>query len=58
VRSPPRPGIEVGAAVSLEEVEAEHIRRVLSQAASIEEAAEVLGVALRTLYRKRKELGL
>jgi len=58
VGAPTRPGIEVGAAVTLEQVEAEHIRRVLNQAASIEDAATVLGLGLRTLYRKRKEYGL
>jgi NtrC-family two-component system response regulator AlgB len=58
VGAPPRPGIEVGASVTLKQVEVEHIRRVLSQAASIEEAAAVLGLGLRTLYRKRKEYRL
>jgi NtrC-family two-component system response regulator AlgB len=58
IGTPPRAGIEVGSAVTLEELEAEHIRRVLGTAPTIEEAAATLGIALRTLYRKRKEHGL
>ncbi len=58
VGSPPRPGVEVGGRVSLEELEAEHIRRVLTATATIEEAATVLGIDPSTLYRKRKRYGL
>lgn len=50
--------IEIGAAVTLEQVEAEHIRRVLGVTATIEEAAAVLGIDPSTLYRKRKRYGL
>jgi DNA-binding NtrC family response regulator len=50
--------IEVGHRVSLERVEIEHIRRVLNQCTSLEEAAQVLGIDPSTLYRKRKRLGL
>ncbi|HTY55183.1 MAG TPA: sigma-54 dependent transcriptional regulator [Candidatus Binataceae bacterium] len=39
---------------TLEEVEAEHIRRVVSQAATLEEAADTLGIAVATLWRKRR----
>ncbi|HKM99000.1 MAG TPA: sigma-54 dependent transcriptional regulator [Candidatus Binataceae bacterium] len=39
---------------TLEEVEAEHIRRVLSQAATLDEAADTLGIGIATLWRKRK----
>jgi NtrC-family two-component system response regulator AlgB len=39
---------------SLEEVEAEHIKRVLAHASTIEEAAEILGIGIATLWRKRK----
>jgi len=58
IASPPRPGIEVGAAVSLDELEAEHIRRVLATTPTMESAAEILGIDASTLYRKRKRYGL
>ena len=50
----PVSGIQVGARVTLEELETEHIRRLLAQAASMEEAAQILGIDPATLYRKRK----
>jgi NtrC-family two-component system response regulator AlgB len=52
------PKIEVGAAVTLEALETEHIRRVLSATSTIEEAASVLGIDPSTLFRKRKRHGL
>jgi NtrC-family two-component system response regulator AlgB len=55
---PPGRRLEVGAAVTLEELEAEHIRRVLATHATLEEAAGVLGIDPSTLYRKRKRYGL
>jgi NtrC-family two-component system response regulator AlgB len=58
VGSPPRPGVEVGGRVTLDQLEAEHIRRVLAATATIEEAAEVLGIDPSTVYRKRKRYGL
>jgi NtrC-family two-component system response regulator AlgB len=58
IGSPPRAGVVVGGRVSLEELEAEHIRRVLTATATIEEAATVLGIDPSTLYRKRKRYGL
>ena len=61
--SPARPpangrAVEAGARVSLEELENEHLRRVLAGTASLEEAAQILGIDPATLYRKRKKLGL
>src|SRR6185369_7860269 len=53
-----RPGIEVGGRVTLEELEVEHIRRVLVAAPTLEEAAAVLGINPSTLFRKRKQFGL
>ncbi len=47
-----------GARISLEELENQHLRRVISQASTMEEAAEILGIDPATLYRKRKKLGL
>ncbi|MBY0527253.1 MAG: sigma-54 dependent transcriptional regulator [Gemmataceae bacterium] len=50
--------LEIGGAVTLDQLEAEHIRRVLAQAPTMEQAAEVLGIDPSTLYRKRKRYGL
>jgi NtrC-family two-component system response regulator AlgB len=55
---PSRSGIEVGGRVSLEQLEAEHIRRILQATATMEEAATTLGIDPSTLYRKRKRYGL
>ena len=43
---------------SLEEIENEHIRRVLSKVNTFEDAAQVLGIEPSTLWRKRRKLGL
>jgi NtrC-family two-component system response regulator AlgB len=51
-------GIDVGARVTLEQLEEEHVRRILSATATIEEAAAVLGIDPSTLWRKRKRYGL
>jgi NtrC-family two-component system response regulator AlgB len=40
--------------VTLDELEAEHIRRVVASAPSLDEAARTLGIDPSTLYRKRK----
>jgi NtrC-family two-component system response regulator AlgB len=59
VESPPlAKAVEAGGAVTLDELEAEHIRRILTNTATMEEAAEVLGIDPSTLYRKRKRYGL
>jgi two-component system, NtrC family, response regulator AlgB len=58
VGSAPRPGIEVGARLTLEQLEAEHIRRLLATTSTMDEAARVLGIDPSTLYRKRKHYGL
>lgn len=58
VGEPPQPGLEVGNRVSLDELEAEHIRRILSTTGTVDEAAAVLGIDPSTLYRKRKRHGL
>jgi NtrC-family two-component system response regulator AlgB len=46
--------VEVGGAVTLEELEAEHIRRVIASSSSLDQAAATLGIDPSTLYRKRK----
>jgi len=50
--------IEVGAPVTLEELEGEHIRRIVAASASLEEAAKILGIDPSTLYRKRQKAKL
>ena len=53
-----RPGPDEGPHIlTLRELEAEHIRRVLGLGVSMERAAELLGINTVTLWRKRKELG-
>lgn len=48
----------VGALVTLEELEREHIARVVLQTPTLEAAARVLGIDATTLQRKRKRYGL
>jgi NtrC-family two-component system response regulator AlgB len=50
------PHVELGGPVTLDELEAEHIRRVVAAAPSLDEAARMLGIDPSTLYRKRKRL--
>jgi NtrC-family two-component system response regulator AlgB len=54
---PPTARVEVGGAVTLEELEAEHVRRVLVSSPSLDDAARTLGIDPSTLYRKRKRAG-
>jgi NtrC-family two-component system response regulator AlgB len=48
----------VGDLVSLEKIEEEHIRRVLTSAKSLQEAADILGIDQTTLWRRRKQYGM
>jgi NtrC-family two-component system response regulator AlgB len=50
--------LDVGSPISLEQLEIEHIRRILISTPSRDEAARVLGIDPSTLYRKRKQYGL
>lgn len=56
VPSPVVSGVAVGGRVSLEELENEHIARVVQEAPTMEEAARILGIDPATLYRRRKKL--
>jgi NtrC-family two-component system response regulator AlgB len=47
-----------GDLVPLEKLEEIHIRRILARTKSLEEAAEVLGIDLATLWRRRKKYGI
>jgi len=47
-------GVMLGGLVSLEQLEREHVRRVVARTSTLEEAARVLGIDGATLYRKRK----
>ncbi|MEI9893545.1 MAG: sigma-54 dependent transcriptional regulator [Chthoniobacter sp.] len=48
--------IRLGGKFTAEEIEAEHIRRVVANTRTLEDAAAVLGIDPATLYRKRKKL--
>jgi len=51
-------GVSVGSKASLEELEAEHIKRIIMSTPSLGEAAQILGIDPATLYRKRKRMGM
>lgn len=52
---PEQPRMTVGGDHTLEELEREHIARVLARTRTQEEAARILGVDVSTLWRKRKK---
>ncbi|MFO0809544.1 MAG: sigma-54 dependent transcriptional regulator [Gemmataceae bacterium] len=54
----PAARVEVGSAITLDVLEAEHVRRVLASSPSLDDAAKVLGIDPSTLYRKRRRYGL
>jgi NtrC-family two-component system response regulator AlgB len=47
--------MRLGGKLTVEEVEAEHIRRVIASTRTLDEAATILGIDPATLYRKRKK---
>lgn len=48
------PAVALGGLVALDQLEREHVRRVVGRTGTLEEAARVLGIDCATLYRKRK----
>ena len=50
----PATEIRLGGHFTFEEIEAEHIRRLVASTNTLEAAAKILGVDPATLYRKRK----
>ena len=50
--------LRLGDPVSLETIEEQHIRRILAETSSLQDAAAVLGIDQATLWRKRKQLGI
>ena len=51
-----RSELRVGGRVTLEEIENEHIRKVIANSRTIDEAAAVLDIDPATLYRRKKKL--
>lgn len=57
--SPQRsPEIQLGSPVPISRIEEEHIRRVLADTKSLQDAADILGIDQATLWRKRKQYGI
>ena len=54
-RAPAREPLRVGGDVTLDQLEREHIERVIERAPTLEEAARILGIESSTLWRKRKK---
>jgi NtrC-family two-component system response regulator AlgB len=50
--------IKIGDPVSLDEIEEQHIRRVLASAKSLQDAAAILDIDQATLWRRRKKYGI
>ena len=52
----PNSELQLGHNATLEQIENEHIKKVVANAGSLEEAAKILGIDPATLYRRRKKL--
>lgn len=50
--------IAVGDPISLDQLEEQHIRRIVALAPSLQEAADILGIDQATLWRRRKKYGI
>jgi NtrC-family two-component system response regulator AlgB len=53
-----RGAVEVGADISLEELEREHVARIIARSPTLEAAAKILDIDITTLHRKRKRYRL
>ncbi len=51
------PAPRLGGSFTLDQIEREHIERVVAQAPTLDDAAVILGIDASTLYRKRKKYG-
>jgi NtrC-family two-component system response regulator AlgB len=49
---------KIGDPISLDKIEEEHIRQVLSASRSLQEAADILGIDQTTLWRRRKQYAI
>jgi NtrC-family two-component system response regulator AlgB len=56
LHGPAKGHVYLGGDFTLDEIEREHMRRVLERAATQEEAARILGIDISTVWRKRKKL--
>ena len=56
LEQPPELRYQVGAAISLQALETAHIKMVIANSSSLEEAARILEIDKSTLYRKRKQM--
>lgn len=54
----PDDNLRIGMKVPLEQIETAHIRRVLAQTHTMEEAAQLLGISRGTLYERKKKMGI
>jgi NtrC-family two-component system response regulator AlgB len=48
--------VRIGGRITLEQLENQHIRRIIASSSSLDEAATVLGINPATLFRKRRKL--
>lgn len=55
IATPAASGPQLGGDFALDTIEREHILRVLARTATLEEAAQILGIDSSTLWRKRKK---